>query len=126
MPKLGSINHVSMCSNDYELSKKFYGFVLGDLMDYKQIFTGPYCTMWRGGNGECIGVSPSNNTVHHKTNPGLHHLAFNSETREQIDEFHGKIVVFQAEHGGSKTKKVMGEILDKPAEYPQYGPGYYA
>jgi len=45
---------------------------------------------------------------------GLHHLAFKAKGRNAIDEFH---------------RFLMREnlpILDAPAEYPQYGPNYYA
>jgi glyoxylase I family protein len=45
---------------------------------------------------------------------GLHHLAFKAKSREAIDEFY---------------RFLMREnlpILDAPAEYPQYGPNYYA
>lgn len=80
--------------------------------------------MWKGGNSTSIGVSPGNNSLHHKTNPGLHHMAFNAATHDLIDEFYEKIVDFQTKNGTSG--KSMGEILDKPALYPDYGPGYYA
>jgi catechol 2,3-dioxygenase-like lactoylglutathione lyase family enzyme len=45
---------------------------------------------------------------------GLHHLAFRAKSRAAIDEFHRFLV---REHL---------PILDTPAEYPQYGPNYYA
>jgi len=122
MSKTGSISHICLSTEDYEASKKFYSFLLVDLMGYKKVMEEPYCTMWSGGvAGESIAVSPGNNTPHHKTNPGLHHLAFNAETRELIDEFYTKIVDFQSNHVNAKAT-----ILDKPADYPQYRPGYYA
>ncbi len=45
---------------------------------------------------------------------GLHHLAFKAGTREAIDEFHRFLV------------RENLSVLDPPAEYPQYGPNYYA
>ena len=123
MPKTGSIDHISLCCSAYEQSAKFYEFLLVNLLGYRQTYKGPLCTMWKGADGVCIGVSPGNNTKHHKTNPGLHHLAFNAETRELIDEIYAKIVNFQNENG---SEKFMGEILDKPALYPEYAPEYYA
>ncbi|KAF9206394.1 hypothetical protein BGZ49_002540 [Haplosporangium sp. Z 27] len=102
MAKTGTINHVSLSASDYEQSKLFYQFFFTDLM--------------------AIALSPGNKAPHHKHNPGLNHLAFNVETKELIDEFYEKIVQFQ-EANKSLTGSV---ILDKPAEYPQYSPGYYA
>jgi glyoxylase I family protein len=46
--------------------------------------------------------------------PGLHHLALKSETREAVDALYRTLLQMHA------------EILDPPAEYPKYGPGYYA
>lgn len=122
MAKTGSISHISLSCQDYEASKKFYDFLLATLLGYKKVMEEPYCTMWSGGiGGEAICISPGNNTPHQKSNPGLHHLAFNAEHRELIDEFYTKIVDFQSKQAWAKST-----ILDKPAEYPQYGPGYYA
>ena len=45
---------------------------------------------------------------------GLHHLALRAARRQDVDGFHAWLV---------------GEglpVLDPPAEYPQYGEGYYA
>ncbi len=45
---------------------------------------------------------------------GLHHLAFKAKSRAAIDEFHRFLL------------RENLPILDAPAEYPQYGPNYYA
>ncbi len=45
---------------------------------------------------------------------GLHHLAFRAKSRHAIDEFHRFLV------------RENLPILDAPAEYPIYGPNYYA
>jgi len=46
--------------------------------------------------------------------PGLHHVAFNVERHEQVDEVH-------------KLVRVLGaEILDGPGEFPFALGGYYA
>ncbi|ORZ19161.1 Glyoxalase/Bleomycin resistance protein/Dihydroxybiphenyl dioxygenase [Lobosporangium transversale] len=122
MAKLGTLSHISLSVSDYEQGKKFYSFLLVDLLGYKLITEHPYFTMWALQTGECICISPGNKTPHHKSNPGLHHLAFNTETHEQIDELYNKVVQFQ-----EANKEMSGSvILDKPALYPQYGEGYYA
>ena len=53
---------------------------------------------------------------HDRYSPGLHHLAWRADGREDVDRLHALLV----ERGA--------EVLDAPAEYPQYngGRGYYA
>ncbi|KAG0057500.1 hypothetical protein BGZ83_009139 [Gryganskiella cystojenkinii] len=121
MGKLGAIHHISLSVSDYEQSKKFYTLLLVDFFGYKKVMDEPYCTMWMSGDGEGFCISPGNQNAHHKTNPGLHHVAFNAESNAQIDAFYNKVVDFQAKNVNAKSV-----ILDKPAEYPEYGPGYYA
>ncbi|KAG0207740.1 hypothetical protein BGX28_001073 [Mortierella sp. GBA30] len=121
MTYTGAIGHVSLSSSDLEKSKKFYSFLLVDLLGYKKIMDEPYCIMWVLKTGEAICISPGNQTPHHKTNPGLNHLAFRTGTHEMIDEFYNKIVEFQESHKDLTASK----ILDTPAAYPQYGEGYY-
>jgi catechol 2,3-dioxygenase-like lactoylglutathione lyase family enzyme len=54
--------------------------------------------------------------AHDRYSPGLHHLAWRVESREEVDRMHQRLL-----HIGAT-------ILDPPAEYPQYnkGRGYYA
>lgn len=51
---------------------------------------------------------------HDRYTSGLHHLALRANSREDVDALHAKLVAFGA------------TILDPPADYPAYGPGYYA
>ena len=51
---------------------------------------------------------------HDRYTSGLHHLALRANSREDVDALHAKLVAFRA------------TILDPPADYPDYGPGYYA
>jgi predicted lactoylglutathione lyase len=44
----------------------------------------------------------------------MHHLAFDAESREDVDALHALLV------------KIGAQVLDAPADYPQYGSGYYA
>lgn len=52
--------------------------------------------------------------AHDRYAPGLHHLALRASSRADVDALHAKMVAFGA------------TILDAPAEYPDYGDGYYA
>ena len=51
---------------------------------------------------------------HDRYSPGLHHLALRAKSRAAVDVLHAKLVTAGA------------TILDAPAEYPEYGAGYYA
>ncbi|KAF9913108.1 hypothetical protein EC991_003567 [Linnemannia zychae] len=107
MPKTGTLNHISLSVSDYEAGKKYYDFLLADLLGYNKVVENQYFTMW---------------TPHAKQNPGLHHLAFNVENHDEIDKLYERILKFHEEN-----KALTGcTILDKPALYPQYGEGYYA
>ncbi len=51
---------------------------------------------------------------HDRYAPGMHHLALRAPSRESVDALHAKLAAFGA------------TILDPPADYPDYGAGYYA
>jgi len=51
---------------------------------------------------------------HDRYSSGLHHLALRAKSREDVDALYRKL------------KKLGATILDAPAEYPEYGAGYYA
>ena len=63
-----------------------------------------------------LGIVPakSQGKPHDRFAPGLHHLALKSETRDAVDALYRTLLQMDA------------EILDAPAEYPKYGPDYYA
>ncbi len=44
----------------------------------------------------------------------VHHLAFAAPDRAAVDAFHGRLLDLGV------------HVLDAPADYPQYGAGYYA
>jgi glyoxylase I family protein len=52
--------------------------------------------------------------VHSRRRPGLHHLALRAASREDVDRVHEFLV------------REGITVLDAPAEYPKYGPAYYA
>lgn len=54
------------------------------------------------------------NKRHERYAPGFHHCAFAVESRAEVDELYGLL----------KSHNIR--VLDEPAEYPQYAPGYYA
>jgi glyoxylase I family protein len=56
------------------------------------------------------------NRHHDRYSPGLHHLAWSVDARSDVDKMHDVV------------KQLGAQVLDPPADYPQYnrGRGYYA
>ena len=54
--------------------------------------------------------------AHDRYSPGLHHVAWGVESREEVDRIYELV------------QRIGAEVLDAPADYPQYnnGGGYYA
>lgn len=119
----GSIHHVDLTVSDVTAARSLYDLVLTHM--------GYVCTGETGAIGGVewyhasekflsIGIKPAQGPnaarPHDRYAPGLHHLAWASETREDVDALHAKLLAFGA------------NILDPPADYPQYnkGRGYYA
>lgn len=113
----GSVNHLSLTVSSIEKSEPFYDSVLR-FMGYQQVEKTDAFTMWWLENAVAILIYPANpnsdNKIHDRYSPGLHHLAFNADSREQVDNLYKLLVEMGA------------TILDSPAEYNQYAPGYYA
>ena len=62
-------------------------------------------------------INAAQNRVRHdRYAPGLHHLAWRAGSRDDIDRFY------------SLLRSIGAQVLDPPADYPQYnaGRGYYA
>lgn len=114
---LGSINHLALTVSDIGRSAPFYEAILG-FMGYQQVEKNDEFIMWWLKDAGAILISGANpdspNKVHDRYSPGLHHLAFNADSREQIDNLYKLILDTGA------------TVLDSPAEYNHYAPGYYA
>jgi catechol 2,3-dioxygenase-like lactoylglutathione lyase family enzyme len=100
---------------DLARSIEFYDRVL-PLFGFRRGTGAPEGPTWAG-DGLEVGLQPARTTGsarHDRYAPGLHHLAFTAPTREAVDAAHAQLVALGA------------VILDPPADYPQYAPGYYA
>jgi len=129
----GSVHHVDLTVCDPWASLPFYEAVLG-FMGYKRVqpngdpeapppppapgdtsyeFNIPAPT---GGYHVSIGLVRARDGAsgHDRFSPGLHHLALRATSREDVDAMHAFL------------QKIGANILDAPAEYPQYSAGYYA
>ena len=117
----GAPSHVDLTVSELTRSVDFYDRVLGRL-GYRRLDE-------VGAGAPCWGVSDPDGGVfsialqaarperrnerHDRYSPGLHHLAFHANSREDVEAFHDFLVSLGV------------HVLDSPAEYG-YTPGYYA
>lgn len=114
----GAIHHIDLTVKDPWESRAFYDAVLGFMgyrcnkedawgFDYELV-----------GGGTEIGIRKADGAglsrTHDRYSPGLHHIAWRAESREDVDRLYQLLL------------KLGSKILDVPADYPRYGKGYYA
>lgn len=116
----GFVNHIDLTVADPERSRPFYESVLG-FMGYRCIAAharGLDFDLVTPQGFTSIGImraTGANATrKHDRYSPGLHHLAWTATDREDVDRMYRLLL------------DIGATILDAPAEYPKYGPGYYA
>lgn len=114
----GVVHHIDLTVRDLEASAPFYEALLG-FLGYERVKKEPDIHVWDLLDGKRFlgGValrSAKSSREHDRYSVGLHHLAFHAADRADVDRAH-------------ELMKASGAIiLDAPAEYPKYGPGYYA
>jgi catechol 2,3-dioxygenase-like lactoylglutathione lyase family enzyme len=115
----GGVHHIDLTVKDAHASRAFYESVLG-FMGYRLSASYPIGYDFdRNGADFCsIGVRSESGAnagrAHDRYTPGLHHLAWSAESRADVDALHALLL------------KIGATVLDPPADYPQYGEGYYA
>lgn len=116
----GLIHHIDLTVTDLEQSRAFYDHVLS-YIGYSRAADYPNGTDWDWqGDGplSSIGITQATGEhaarVHDRYSAGLHHLAWAAESRDDVDRLYAELV------------KRNVDILDAPADYPRYGPVYYA
>ncbi|MBI1212041.1 MAG: bleomycin resistance protein [Alphaproteobacteria bacterium] len=116
----GFVNHVDLTVTDPQRSRPFYETVLG-FMGYRCVAEherGVDFDLTTPQGFASIGIMRSAgenaSRPHDRYSPGLHHLAWTAESRDDVDRMHALL------------QSISATILDPPAEYPKYGPGYYA
>ena len=115
------VHHLDLNVSDLARSAPFYDRVLGH-MGFTRIAdpaSGEEGFDWmapREAGRLSIGIvrAKDSSKAHDRYAPGLHHLALHATNRHDVDRLYSLLL------------KIDAEILDPPAEYPQYGPGYYA
>jgi glyoxylase I family protein len=116
----GLIHHLDLTVKDPWASRAFYDAVLG-FLGYRMVKEDARGFDWdlRTPVGfTSIGVMKATgdgaNRRHDRYSPGLHHIAWTAESRADVDRLHTLLI------------EIGATVLDAPAEYPQYGAGYYA
>lgn len=116
----GAFHHIDLNVSDLEAAKAVYGPVL-EFLGYSQVKDGSgheWDLPGQDGRGASLGLrlcDPGEaGHRHHRYAPGLHHLAWRADSREDVDRLHALLV----ERGIT--------VLDAPTHYPEYSGDYYA
>lgn len=109
----GRVHHLDLTVAHLATATTFYEGVL-PLMGFRRLPDAPEGPLWLG-EGVEIGLQAARRArPHDRYSPGLHHLAFEAPSRRDVDRVYEQLLAL----------RVL--VLDAPAEYPAYGPGYYA
>jgi catechol 2,3-dioxygenase-like lactoylglutathione lyase family enzyme len=117
----GLVHHVDLTVKDPAASRPFYEAVLG-FMGYRLSAEHArgfdFDLLLPDGGFSSIGImraeGPNAARTHDRYSPGLHHIAWRADSRQDVDAMHAHL------------KRIGATILDAPADYPRYGEGYYA
>ena len=117
----GGIDHLDLTVSDPASSEAFYRAVLG-YMGFEPVRLAHGATHLRifqvVGDGQrifSIALQPAKHAgSHDRYSPGLHHIAFKAESRADVNGLYNIL------------REIGAEVLDAPAEYSHYAPGYYA
>jgi glyoxylase I family protein len=112
----GLVHHIVLTVRDPDRSFPLYDLVLTAL-GYRKSERGFDWELPSGSHSIHLGrASEDGANRHDRYSPGLHHLAWSVDSREEVDRIYQRLLSAGA------------TILDPPAEYPQYnkGRGYYA
>jgi catechol 2,3-dioxygenase-like lactoylglutathione lyase family enzyme len=116
----GSMNHLALTVRSLtESEANFYAPVLG-FLGYDKVEDVPgKMTLWFNAKAQFAvnlwQAEPElSSRPHARYAPGFHHCAFAADSRTEVDKLHGILVAHDI------------RVLDVPAEYPHYAPGFYA
>jgi glyoxylase I family protein len=109
----GAIHHVDLTVRDLRAAIAFYDAVM-PLLGFRRTKDVPEGPIYAGAAVEIGLAEARSQAAHDRYAAGLHHLAFSAPTREAVDAVHAQLADLGV------------RVLDAPAEYPQYAPGYYA
>jgi glyoxylase I family protein len=117
--RIGSINHLRLTVSDIRRAERFYRPLMR-FMKYELYDREEGRLAWARWSSSDVfwfilteARKDTKPVPHDLLSPGFHHLAWNAESRDQVDKLYRLLV----ENGAT--------VLDAPAEY-DYEPGYYA
>jgi glyoxylase I family protein len=117
--RLGTMNHLRLTVSDIPRAEAFYTPIL-EFMGYRLVEKHDARLAWSAASPFGLqwlmltaAHAARSNRDHDRYSPGLHHFAWNADSRAEVDALHEILV----DHGHT--------ALDPPAEY-DYEPGYYA
>ncbi|UWQ20993.1 VOC family protein [Jannaschia sp. W003] len=112
----GAVHHIALTVSDLKRSDAaFHGPVLGWL-GYDKVEENEAMALWyHPGVRTAVNLwQAAEGGDHDRRRPGFHHIAFEAPDRSEVDDLYDLLV----------AQRIT--VLDAPAEYPEYGPGYYA
>jgi glyoxylase I family protein len=109
----GAIHHIDLTVGDLVSAAAFYDRVL-PILGFERRPNAPEGPIYAGASLEVGLVQARSGAAHDRYAAGLHHLAFTAPSREAVDDAHARLAAEGV------------RILDAPADYPKYAPGYYA
>lgn len=116
----GGFHHIDLNVTDLAAAKPVYGLVL-EYLGYRLVKDDAQGCEWdlgpEGGRislGLRVAHTESVSHAHQRYAPGLHHLAWQAASRDEVDGLHRLLVANGV------------PVLDAPAPYPEYSPTYYA
>ena len=116
MARVIGIDHLVIRVADFAKSKRFYTRVLGFLGFKLKYQYGRHAGWSNGKTLFWIGQADAEGRKHpHRIgNIGFHHYAFELGKRRDVDDLCDVL------------KSMKARVVDPPADYPDYGKGYYA
>lgn len=117
----GLLHHLDLTVSDVARAAPFYDAVLGH-MGYRRWSEDENGIDWEHGETPdrlpTVGIFSAKGEGkarrHDRYSPGLHHVAWSAESRADVDALYRLLLDMRA------------TVLDPPADYPEYGQGYYA
>ena len=110
------IEHVDLTVNQLDVSTHFYTTIL-ERLGFKRFDHPAKHVSWSNGKLSTMlrpAALEERGATHSRYRVGLHHLAFKATRRRDVDELYQLLL----------REKLT--VLDPPADYPEYGAGYYA
>ena len=112
------VYHFQINVQETSRSLPFYKALFGYL-EYRTVYETDAMAGFSGRGSDIwvIGTEPAHaGHGFHRKRPGLNHVAFRVERREEVDRFRDEFM----------SPRRLPPLYETPREFPEYRPGYYA